>query len=103
MEYTQDLTLIKLTTTLDELGNTIYTETKTDVLAKKNIVGTKEFYSAVAIGITPTAELQIRLSNYDGEQEVEYKGIRYSVIRTIPKGKFDLILVIGVKQGVNND
>lgn len=103
MEYTQDLTLVKLTPTFDEVGNTIFTETTTDVLAKKNIVGTKEFYSAVSVGITPTAELQIRLSNYNGEQEVIYKGIRYSVIRTIPKGKFDLVLVIGVKQGVNNE
>lgn len=101
MNYTEELTLIKLTPTLDAIGNTIYTETRTEVLAKKNYVGSKEFYSAVAVGITPTAELQIRLSNYNGEEEVEYKGIRYSVIRTIPKQKFDLVLVIGEKQGIN--
>ena len=53
------------------------------------------------VGIRPSAELQIRSLNYDGEEEVEYKGVRYAVIRTIPKGKFDLVLVIGQKTGVN--
>lgn len=101
MEYTQDLTLIKKTYTQDEMGNVIATETQTEVLAKRNVVGTKEFYNAMAVGIRPTAELQIRLSNYNNEEEAEYKGIRYSIIRTIPKGKFDLVLVLGIKGGVN--
>lgn len=101
MEYTEELTLIKTIPTLDDRGNTIYTETTTEVMAKKNFVGTKEYYNALAVGIVPTAELQIRLSNYDNETEVEYKGIRYSVIRTIPKQKYDIVLVIGIKQGIN--
>lgn len=100
MEYTEELTLIKLTPTQDSIGQIINVETRTNVLARKNLVGTKEFYNAMAVGITPTAELQIRLSNYNDEEEVEYKGKRYSVIRTVPKGKFDLVLVIGLKQGV---
>lgn len=101
MEYTEELTLIKKTPTQDEFGNIINTETSRVVLARKNVVGTKEFYSAMAVGIRPTAELQIRKSNYDNEQEVEYENIRYSIVRTIPKGKLDIVLVIGVKQGIN--
>ena len=101
MEYTEDLTLIKLTPQQDENGYVYNIETRTDVLARKNVVGTKEYYSAVAVGIVPTCELQIRASNYSGEEEVEYKGTRYSVIRTIPKHKFDIVLVIGIKQGIN--
>ena len=101
MEYTEELKLILLTPTQDELGNIVNTETKTEVLAKRNAVGTKEFYSAMAVGLQPTAELQIRRTNYSNETEVEYEGIRYSVIRTVPKGKFDIVLVIGTKQGIN--
>lgn len=101
MEYTEELTLIKLTVTQDEIGNQTATETRTEILAKPNVVGTREFYSAMEVGIKPTAELQIRKLNYSGEEEVEYNGVRYSVIRTIPKGKFDLVLVIGQKQGIN--
>lgn len=101
MEYTDELKLIKITTSQDSIGNVTQTEETTDVLAKPNVVGTREFYNAMMVGIKPTAELQIRSLNYHGEEEVEYKGVRYSVIRTIPKGKFDLVLVIGQKQGVN--
>lgn len=101
MEYTDELTLIKLTTEQDNIGNVTVKEARKEILARPNVVGTKEFYSAVAVGIKPAAELQIRALNYSGEEEVEYKGIRYSVIRTIPKGKFDLVLVIGQKQGIN--
>lgn len=101
MEYTEELTLIKLTPTKNENYEIVNVETRTNVLARKNLVGSREFYNAMAVGIKPTAELQIRLLNYDGEEEVEYKGVRYSVIRTIPKGKFDLVLVLGIKQGVN--
>lgn len=101
MEYTELLSLITLTPTKNEIGEIVYTETSKQVYAKKNVVGTKEFYNATAVGITPTAELQIRQTNYNNEVEVEYNGIRYSVIRTIPKGKFDVVLVIGLKTGVN--
>lgn len=101
MEYTDELTLIKITISQDEIGQPIKTETRTNILAKPNLVGTKEFYNALAVGIVPTAELRIRASNYNNEEEVEYKGVRYSIIRTMPKDKLDLILVIGTKQGVN--
>lgn len=103
MEYNQDLTLIKLTPRQDSIGQVINTETRVDVLAKENYVRTSEFYNAMAVGIKPTAELQIRKLDYNNEQQVEYKGIRYDVVRTIPKGAFDIVLVIGTKQGVNGN
>lgn len=100
MEYTELLTLVKHTKTKDSIGNIIYEDTERTIYAKKNKVGTREFYNAVAVGITPTAELQIKGCNYDGEEEVEYNNIRYSVIRIIPKTQTDIVLVIGLKQGV---
>lgn len=101
MEYIDELVLIKVENEQDEIGNTVQNELKRTVLAKPNVVGTREFYNAMMVGIRPQAELQIRALNYDGQEEVEYRGQRYSVIRTIPKGKFDLVLVIGQKVGVN--
>ena len=101
MEYMDELTLIGIETTQDEIGNITQVETKTEVWVRNNVVGTKEFYNAMAVGIKPTAELQIRECEYNGEEECEFHGTRYSIIRTIPKGKMDVVLVIGVKQGVN--
>lgn len=101
MEYYEELTLIKINISQDEIGQPIKTETKREILAKPNLVGTKEFYNAMAVGIVPTAELRIRAIDYNNEEEVEYKGIRYSIIRTLPKDKLDVVLVIGTKQGIN--
>lgn len=101
MVYTEELTLIKKTITQDDIGQPVETEQTRTIYVKKNVVGSREFYNAMAVGIRPTAELQMRVCDYDNEQEVEYNDVRYSIIRTIPKGKFDLVLVIGIKQGVN--
>lgn len=100
MEYTEILYLIKLTESKDNIGNITFAEQETMVYAKKNKVGSKEFYNAVAVGITPTAELQIRTSNYHDEEEIRYNNIRYSIIRVVPVSKTDIVLVIGKKQGV---
>lgn len=100
MEYMELITLIKNVPRQDEIGQIVFDEIRHQVYARKNVVGSREFYSAVAVGITPTAELQIRLCEYDNETEVEYNGTIFSIIRTIPKGKFDLVLVLGVKSGV---
>ena len=70
MEYIDELTLIKTTITQDEIGQPIKVETRTDILAKPNFVGTKEFYNAMAVGIRPTAELRVRAIDYNNEEEV---------------------------------
>lgn len=101
MEYIDELTLVMVETEMDEIGNVVQKETTKDILCKPNKVGTREFYNALAVGLKPTAELQIKVSNYSGEQEVIYKGQRLSVIRTVPRDKFDIVLVIGKKEGVN--
>lgn len=100
MNYTEILYLINIEETQDEVGNIVNIETERMVYAKKNKVGSKEFYNAVAVGITPTAELQIRLSNYNDEKLVRYYDRRYSVIRTMPIDRTDIVLVIGEKQGI---
>lgn len=101
MEYTNELTLCKITITQDSIGQNVQTETKREIMANESVVGTKEFYNAMAVGIRPTAELLVRKLDYDNETEVIYNGIRYSVIRTINKGKQDIMLVIGIKEGKN--
>ena len=102
MEYTEILYLITKTETKDSIGNITATETERKIYAKKNKVGSNEFYNAVAVGMKPTAELQIKTSNYNGEEEVKYNGIRYAVLRTLPKTEMDMVLVIGLKQGIKN-
>lgn len=99
--YTEPLYLISHVDSFDSIGNVVRTETQKLIYARKKAVGSKEFYNATAVGITPTAELQIRVSNYNGEDEVIYNGQHYAVIRSVPIDRMDVVLVIGIKDGVN--
>lgn len=101
MEYTREITLVKLTNIQDSIGQVVQTETQRNIMAKESYVGTKEFYSALSVGLKPSSELIIRKIDYDNETELIFNGIRYSVIRTLTKGAFDIVLVIGIKEGNN--
>ncbi len=102
MEYTEIIYLVQQNETQDDIGNIIpSSETLVKVYAKPQMVGTKEYYNAVSVGLTPSDELRIKKMNYNGESELEWNGQRYSIIRTIPKEHMDMVLVIGHKQGVN--
>lgn len=99
MDYTEVIYLVSKSYADDSIGNKIPTTTKTMIQAKKNNVSTKEFYSAVSVGITPQFEFQIRKSNYNGADLIEYNNVTYHLIRTIDKSITDMVLVIGKKAG----
>jgi len=101
MDYKDVAYLISVTTSKDEIGNIVETQTEKKIFAKSNSVGTKEFYEATAVGLTPSVELQIRESNYNGETLVKLNNKVYSVIRTTQKYKKreDIVLVLSEKSG----
>lgn len=106
MKYIEVLYLIEKKQIKDEIGNITYSneflEHKT--YAKMQKVGTNEFYNAIGVGIIPTYEFIIRLSNFNKETEAKYNDEIFSIIRTIPMPKTnEIVLVLGKKTGVNND
>ena len=103
MEYTEIIYLVSKIQEEDEIGN-IQTSSfqLTKRYAKKQSVRTNEFYSAVETGLTPSVEFVMKRLDYDGQDELNWNGKRYSIIRTIdPKNKFDIVLVCGRKIGIN--
>lgn len=102
MPYQEIIYLISRTEGMDDIGNTIVSsEVSTKCYAKTQSVKTNEFYSAVEVGLTPSMEFVIKRLNYNGESEIEWNNVRYSVIRTIdPKNKFDIVLVCAKKIGI---
>ena len=102
MEYSEIIYLIQETKTEDEIGNVITSSSVSNkCYAKKQSLRTNEFYSAVEVGLTPSVEFVIKRLNYNGEDEVEWNGNRYQVIRTVdPKNKFDIVLICARKIGV---
>lgn len=103
MEYSEIIYLINLVKEADSIGNIVSTsESQIKCYAKKQSVKTNEFYSAVEVGLTPSAEFVIKRLNYDGQEELEWNNERFQVIRTIdPKNKFDIVLVCARKIGIN--
>lgn len=95
--YTEIIYLIKETLKQDDVGNQIPIKTETKTLAKVKSVATKEFYSAVEIGIRPTFEFVVRETNYDNQTLLRYKNAEYSIVRTIKKPDNQLVLVVSSK------
>ena len=82
--YSLSCKLRKITPQYDSIGAKIedsVVETEVPILRKERM-RINEFYQAQEQGMKP--ELRIRISNlsYNGEQELEYMGQIYSVIRT---------------------
>lgn len=103
MEYSEIIYLVNKVEEEDEIGNiTTSFFTLTKRYAKKQSIRTNEFYSAVETGLTPSCEFVMKRLDYEGQEELNYNGKRYAVIRTIdPKNKFDIVLVCARKIGVN--
>lgn len=105
MEYTEIIYLVSNTKEEDEIGNVITSSFKlTKRYAKKQSLRTNEFYSAIESGLTPSIEFVMKRLDYEGQEELNYNGKRYAVIRTIdPKNKFDIVLVCAKKIGIKED
>lgn len=65
------------------------------VYAECKSVTRTEFYSAMQAGVTAVVVFVINSLEYEGELKVEYKGKKYSVIRTYQANADDIELVCG--------
>lgn len=94
MTYDHELTLIGQTIQEDDIGNQISVETETVVLCGLKSVGRSEFYSGAATGLRPELVFVIHAYEYNGEQIVEFEGVRYRVIRTYQTGTEEIELTV---------
>ena len=71
---------------VDDAGDRIFTESSRDVFCAVMSIGEKEFYQGHAAGLQP--EIKFLLADYydyEGEEIVEFDGVRYKVLRTYRK------------------
>jgi SPP1 family predicted phage head-tail adaptor len=80
------LTLISETSSTDEIGNVVTTETETVVFCSVQSIGRNEFYNAGQLGLRAQYLFRIYSAEYSGEKIVEYDGHRYGVYRTYTTG-----------------
>lgn len=81
--YDDTITLIKYgTRTYDQYGNESVTQTTREVFAKPRSVYASEYYQAAQSGLHPSITFTIGTrADYEGEKELVYHGVPYSVVR----------------------
>ena len=70
------------TTTFDEYGNEVVTESRSEVFVQPRGVYQSEFYNAAQLGLKPSVTLFLsNRDDYDGQKVLEFEGTEYNVIR----------------------
>lgn len=89
------MTLITETVTRDDLGIEKVTETRRDVLCEVSSITASEMAAYGQKGLKPEKQLKTFRGNYEGEELVEYQGVKYRVYRTYEDGmKVELYLTL---------
>ena len=99
MFFRDTIDLINVTTTVNDIGNIVETETSRTVFADKGSIKQSEFYQAMAQGLKPELTFIIRTIEYENEPMLEYNSKPYTIIRTYEKDEFIELICQG---GVNN-
>lgn len=80
------INLIKETVTADAIGNQVTTETSRTVFATSLPINQNEFFRARTTGLNPAVKMLVFFADYEGEELLEWNGVRYNVYRTYQKG-----------------
>lgn len=90
------------TWTTDSIGNQVEQETLIEVPIKEiDKVYASEFYKGAQAGYKPAMRIIISELNYAGENELNYKGTDYSIIRTENVNLDEIALICQVKINEN--
>ncbi|MEK4141144.1 phage head-tail adapter protein [Paenibacillus sp. FSL M7-0547] len=101
MTYDYELTLITQSSGTNADADPIIVEEETVILCGLNSVGRSEFYAAAATGLRPELVFTIHGYEYDGQQLVEFDGVRYKVLRTYGTGYEELELTCQREAGAS--
>lgn len=98
MLFSDVINLVKITNSKNEYFDIVQTETKRQVYANKKSIKMSEFYQAQVVGMKPELVFEIWVSEYDGEEYIEFDGVKYKIIRTYLKS-IDILEIV-VSRGV---
>ena len=84
----------------DKFGNLIPVEIKTDVFAHKQSITRNEFYLAVEQDLKVEYVFIINAIEYNGENELEFNGDRYGILRVYEVDGYNVELTVARQVGV---
>jgi len=82
MNQAEKISLISKSYTINSIGVSVATETKKSVYAIKANINQSEFYEAGQQGLKPYGAYAVRITEYNGEDEIEVGTKRLTVYRT---------------------
>lgn len=100
MDRSRVLTLISKTFRVDDIQQRIAEEVRRDVFCNVRSVSQSEFYAAGSAGFKPQFQVTMFEPEYNGENECELDGQRYSIYRTYRRRDDALELYLERRVGV---
>lgn len=100
MDRSNQITLVGVTYTTDDIGQRVATETSTIVYCSVESVSRAEWAAASKIGIKPQYTVRMFSPEYSGEQVAELNGKRYGIYRTYQDKDETLELYLEEKAGI---
>lgn len=101
MDRSEVATLVSYTSTQDAFGVWQNTKTERDVFCSVDSVTRQEYFEGGKNGLNPEYRITMFEPDYEGENELIYKGVAYGVYRTY-HARTDIIeLYVERKGGVN--
>ena len=101
MDRSDVITLIKTTYTRDQYGIDQPAETGREIFCQVDSVTRAEFYDAGRNGLNPEFKFTVFGPDYDGEEVIQYNGLRYAVVRTYRTRSDSMELYAERKGGTN--
>ena len=91
--------LIAETTTQNEYGGNVKTETEREVMCEVKSASRMDFYQAAQAGLSASLVFITNPVNYAGEKILEYNGTRYAITRTYQASADEVEIYAGDKVG----
>lgn len=94
--------LVSATRTQDVNGEWQETTVSRQIFCQVSSVSASEFFEAAKIGLRPDYRFTVFAGDYNGETELTYNGVAYSIYRTYNNTTDRLELYAETKAGVTN-
>ena len=101
MDRSEQITLLSATKTQNTYGVWEEQLTERKVFCQVDSVTRQEFFEGGRNGLNPEYRMTMFFADYNGERELIYKGLTYSVYRTFQKRTDTLELYVERKGGSN--
>lgn len=99
MNLAEKISLLTSEYTQDDIGQWSETVTKTDVFAIVSSITMSEFYQAGMQGMKPEYRMTVWMTEYKGQENLEYNGKTYSIYRTYRRDDGRIELYVTERKG----